>query len=104
MLQNKTIYYLGLNDCEKHAQIIQTEVAINRIKALFANYNITIQEAKGYYENELETTLIITVIGLQFTDQINTYAETLANNFNQTCVLVETQLVDTELIYNSAIA
>lgn len=103
MLRNKTIYYLGLNDCEQLKQIISTDVAINRIKALFADCNITIQEATGYYNNEKETTLIITIIGLQFTDQINNYAEQLANEFNQICVLVENSMVDIEFVHNSAI-
>ena len=94
---NRYRIYLGLNNPKTNQEYNSVDV-INHIKTLF-DY-ATIYQAKGLYDNELETTLIIEFISSEVADnKIKNVCKYLKNRYEQECVMYTKDIVNMEVIY-----
>ena len=94
---NRYRIYLGLNNPKTNQEYNSVDV-INHIKILF-DY-ATIYQAKGLYDNKLETTLIIEFISSEVADnKIKNVCKYLKNRYEQDCVMYTKDIVNMEVIY-----
>lgn len=87
-------YYIGLNDKDKHKQILSNETMELLVSKIVSKQveNFTIIKAKGFYKGEPENTLIVEIIG----DTLNAKTlEELKTILNQECILYTAQQIAT---------
>lgn len=93
---NRYRIYLGLSIPNSTIELDKNDVT-NHIKTLF-DY-ATIYQAKGLYDNELETTLIIEIISNDFTDnEIKNVCKYLKNRYKQECVMYTKDIINMDIV------
>ena len=94
--------HIGMNDKDKHKQILSKEDFIMIIKACLFGYGITaftITEGIGYYKTEQENTLIVEMIKEERSDLISTgLIKLLKELLNQECIMQTVQEIEANFI------
>ena len=94
--------YIGMNDKDKHEQMLSREDFIKMIKACLLGYGLeafTIIDSVGIYRTEQENTLIVEVIKQDKNSLISTgLIKLLKELLNQECIMHTIQEIEANFI------
>lgn len=94
--------YIGMNDKDKHKQVMSRDEFIMIIKSCLLGYGIeafTIIDSVGVYKTEQENTLIIEVMKEDRNDLISVgLIKLLKDLLNQECIMQTIQEIETSFI------
>jgi uncharacterized membrane-anchored protein YitT (DUF2179 family) len=90
--------YIGLNDKDKHKQLLLTSTYKDKISKILYAYGIhsfTMLEAQGFYKSELENTLVIQVFNM---DIPKVCIKDIKQELNQECIMLTLQELEVKFI------